>query len=152
MATQVGSQLQELVFGVPEISTLFRRTRGAAADRGRQLLIRLMAAPHTVAAFPWELMTDSDGGTHRFLTLSPDAHIVRLARVCTYPVRQVLIKPPLRMLLVLRARSDRSTANTATGWRSICTRKSAPCLASWHSYGATDCSTSTWKIGRRSRT
>jgi hypothetical protein len=101
LANRLGNELKDLVFDVPEVRTLFERTRGAAADRGRQLLIRLMAAPHTVAAFPWELMGDPDGGTHSFLSRSPDVHIVRLARVRTYPVHQVPVKPPLRMLLVL---------------------------------------------------
>jgi hypothetical protein len=101
LGARLGKELRDLVFDVAEVRTLFERTRGAAADRGRQLLIRLMAAPHTVAAFPWELMGDPDGGTHTFLTRSPDVHIVRLARVRTYPVHQGPVKPPLRMLLVL---------------------------------------------------
>jgi hypothetical protein len=100
-ALETGKLLCDLLFGVKEISALFNKTRGAAADRGRPLLLRLMAAPQSIASLPWELMLDPEGGPHQHLTLAPDAHIARLARIRTYPVRLTPIPPPLRMLLIL---------------------------------------------------
>jgi hypothetical protein len=100
-AVETGQLLSTVVFGVTEIRALFQRTRGAAADQGRPVLLRVMAAPPATAALPWELLLDPEGGAHRYLTLAPDAHIVRLARVRTYPVRLAAVPPPLRMLLVL---------------------------------------------------
>ena len=98
---KAGALLRDLVFGVSGISALFNKTRGAAADRGRPLLVRLMAAPQSIASLPWELILDPEGGPHQHLTLAPDAHIVRLARIRTYPVRLTPLPKPLRMLLIL---------------------------------------------------
>lgn len=99
--TKTGELLRDLVFGVAEIETLFHRTRGVASDQGRPLLIRIQAAPRIVAGLPWELMLDPEGGEHEHLTLAPDAHIARLARVRTYPVNLNPLPPPLKMLLIL---------------------------------------------------
>ena len=49
--------LGELVFGHPMLLQLFQATRGVAADRGRQLLVRILASPH-LAVLPWELLPD----------------------------------------------------------------------------------------------
>jgi hypothetical protein len=97
----IAQLMTDLVFGIPEVTSLFQRTRGAAADRRLPLLIRILAAPQEVAALPWELILDPEGGTHRHLTLAPDAHLVRLARVRTYPDHRQAIVPPIRMLLIL---------------------------------------------------
>jgi hypothetical protein len=97
----LGGALRDLLFGEPEVLALFHRTRGAAADSGRQLLVRILAAPSALAAVPWELLLDPDGGTHQFLTLAPDAHIVRAARSRIYPVRNQPLAPPLNVLLIL---------------------------------------------------
>ena len=97
----VGAALRDLVFGEPEIAALFHRGRGAAADQGRQVVVRILAAPARLAAVPWELMLDPEGGAHQYLTLAPDAHIVRAARSRTYPVPSALLQPPLNVLLVL---------------------------------------------------
>lgn len=97
----VGAALRDLVFGEPEITALFHRGRGAAADQGRQVVVRILAAPARLAAVPWELMLDPEGGTHQYLTLAPDVHIVRAARSRTYPVPSTLLQPPLNVLLVL---------------------------------------------------
>ena len=96
-----GTALRDLVFGEPEIVSLFHRSRGAAADQGRQLVVRVLAAPSRLAQVPWELILDPEGGTHQFLTLAPDAHIVRAARSRTYPVPSTLLQPPLNVLLLL---------------------------------------------------
>jgi hypothetical protein len=98
---ETASFLTGLLFGVPEINVLFQRTRGAAAESGRPVLLRLMATPHSIASLPWELLLDPEQGPHRYLTLAPDVHIVRLARARTYLVRTAPIPPPLKMLLIL---------------------------------------------------
>ncbi|MGW3209193.1 CHAT domain-containing protein [Streptomyces sp. NPDC001135] len=96
----IGQQLQGLLFGDTDVRALFQRTRGAAADLGRPLVVRILSAPHDIAAFPWELTLDPEGG-QAFLTLAPDVHILRLARTRTYPVHTRPVEPPLRILLVL---------------------------------------------------
>jgi len=97
----VGAALTDLLFGEPEIAALFHRSRGAAAAQGNQVVVRVLAAPSKLAAVPWELILDPEGGTHQYLTLAPDVHIVRAARSRTYPVRSELLEPPLNILLVL---------------------------------------------------
>ncbi len=99
LAAEVGRSLRALVFDAPDISLLFHRTRGAAAAAGQQILVRILAAPYSCAALPWELIYDPefDGP----LTLTQDCHMVRLGRVRTYPLRNPLVQAPLRMLLVL---------------------------------------------------
>src|SRR5262249_42809987 len=97
---ETASFLTELLFGVPEINALFSRTRGAAAEKGRAVLVRLMATPHSISSLPWELLLDPEKGPHRFLTLAPDVHVARLAKARTYLVQTAPIAPPLKMLLV----------------------------------------------------
>jgi hypothetical protein len=99
-ALRVGEMLRELVFGVPEVATLFQRTRGVAGSRGVQMLIRVLAAPDALAACPWELLLDPQQ-PNRFLTMARDSHVVRAGRARTYPIRQEMIAPPLNLLLVL---------------------------------------------------
>src|SRR5262249_42839905 len=72
-----------------------------AAANKRPLLVRLMVASNNLATLPWEMMADPDGGSHRYLTLARDAHVVRLARERTYMHGRAATKPPLRMLLIL---------------------------------------------------
>jgi hypothetical protein len=107
--------LGQLVFGEPSVLELFQATRGAAGDRGRELLVRILASPH-LSVLPWELLPDPaqrhserDG---RFLALAPDACVVRLARGRTYPVRAERLEPPLNLLVVLSSPSPRDC------WRS----------------------------------
>jgi hypothetical protein len=95
-----GGQLRDLVFGVPEISLLFRRTRGAAYGASRPLLLRLLAAPEEVAALPWELLRDPDDPSTP-LIFTPDAHLTRAARDRRYPLRLNPVTPPLHVLLIL---------------------------------------------------
>jgi hypothetical protein len=101
--------LGQVVFGEPSVLELFQATRGAAGDRGRELLVRILASPH-FAVLPWELLPDparrhsEDEG--RFLALSPDASVVRLARGRTYPVRSARLEPPLNLLVVLSSPTD----------------------------------------------
>lgn len=98
--------LGDIAFGEPIVRELFQAARGAAADRGRQLLVRVQASPH-LAALPWELLPDPSsnvggaGGPLRHLTLAPDVHVVRLSRGRTYPVRTEPVEPPLNLLVVL---------------------------------------------------
>jgi hypothetical protein len=99
-ALAVGHVLRDLVFGVPEIASLTEQTRGVAAGRGAQLLVRLLVAPSDIAAWPWELLVDPQHAG-RFLALARDAHLVRTPRARTYPARQAAIPPPLHVLLVL---------------------------------------------------
>jgi hypothetical protein len=110
-ARAIGSMLQQLLFGDPEVLALFQRTRGAAADQGRPLLVGVLGAPHEVAALPWELTLDPEGGRHEYLTLAPDAHVVRLARARTYPIRTDPIPPPLHLLLVLSSPTPSSSGD-----------------------------------------
>lgn len=107
LAFKTGNLLHNLVFGIPDVRALFQRTRGAASDHDRPLLIRILATPRAIASLPWELILDPEGPldpqdeSSLYLTLAPDTHIVRLARVRTYPVETPLIPPPLKMLLIL---------------------------------------------------
>jgi hypothetical protein len=100
-AADLGAALRNLLFGEPEILGLFHHTRGVAASEGRQLLVRLLAAPRSLASVPWELTLDPDGGLHQFLCLAPYAHLVRSARSRTYPDRAERLAPPLNLLVVL---------------------------------------------------
>lgn len=97
----IGAALRDIVFGEPEVLALLHRSRGAAAHEGNQLLIRLLAAPWQLAAVPWELLLDPDGGAHQFLTLAPDAHVVRAARSRIYPVPTQPLTAPVNVLLIL---------------------------------------------------
>ncbi len=105
--------LGQLVFGDPLVLELFQATRGAAADRGRELLVRILASPH-LAALPWELLPDpgkghvDSSGEPSHLALAPDASIVRLARGRTYPVRTEVLEPPLNLLLLLSSPGARN--------------------------------------------
>ena len=99
-ALAIGAVLRDLVFGVPEIASLMEQTRGVAAARGAQLLVRLLAAPSDIAAWPWELLVDPQH-PDRFLAMARDAHLVRTPRARTYPARQTPVAPPLQVLLVL---------------------------------------------------
>lgn len=100
-AKAIGAMLSDLLFGDPESLALFQRTRGAAADQGRPLIVRVLGAPHEIGALPWELTLDPEHGRHEFLTLAPDVHVLRLARARTYPIHTEPIPPPLHVLLVL---------------------------------------------------
>lgn len=108
--------LGQLVFGEPMVLELFQATRGAAADRGRELLVRILASPH-LAALPWELLPDpgkshADGsGEPSPLALAPDASVVRLARGRTYPVRTHPLEPPLNLLVVLSSPGARESGD-----------------------------------------
>jgi hypothetical protein len=102
--------LGELVFGDPVVLQLFQATRGVAADRGRQLLVRILTAPH-LAGLPWELLPDpayQAGEGQRYLVLAPHTHLVRLARGRNYAARASLLKPPLNLLLVLSSPTPRN--------------------------------------------
>ena len=107
---QLSEILGELVFGDPMLLQLFHATRGVAADRGRQLLVRILASPH-LSVLPWELLPDPaaihSGHGPRYLALAPDTHLVRLARGLTYPARAALLEAPLNMLLVLSSPTSR---------------------------------------------
>ena len=99
-ALQVGHQLSELIFGVPDVSSLFQQARGAAASAGEQLLLRLLVAPQEIGAWPWELLLDPQR-PDQYLTLARDVHVVRAARSRTYPVRVQPVEPPLNLLMVM---------------------------------------------------
>ncbi len=101
LGREIGTALRDLIFGSVEIRTLFERTRGAAAEQGAALLVRVLPSPAEVVELPWELMLDPSGGDDQALTLSADVHIARLARVRTYPTRERTFEPPLRLLLIL---------------------------------------------------
>lgn len=100
ITAKLGRKLTDLVFGAPEIVALFQRTRGAAVDQGKQVLLRLLAAPRRAAALPWELLIDP-GTESTPLVFAEDVHLVRMAQARTYPVRRTPITPPLQVLLVL---------------------------------------------------
>lgn len=100
VADTISRALSDLVFGVPEIRSIFARSRGAAAVARRSLLVHLLPTPHQVARFPWELIADPDGGPHRFLALAPDVVVARSPRVRTRSVRSDPLPLPLRMLVI----------------------------------------------------
>ncbi|MFC9556973.1 CHAT domain-containing protein [Rhodococcus sp. NPDC056960] len=99
-ALDVGKVLTDLVFGVPEIVTLLQQSRGIAQTSGTRLLLRVLAAPQDVCAWPWELLLDPQR-PDRFLAMARDVHVVRSGRSRTYPIRQAPIEPPLNLLLVM---------------------------------------------------
>ena len=99
-AIQVGKQLSDLVFGVPDVAALFQQARGAAASAGEQLLLRVLVAPEEISTWPWELLIDPQR-PDQYLTLARDVHVVRAGRSRTYPVRAQPIDPPLNLLMVM---------------------------------------------------
>ena len=109
-------ELGQLVFGEPSVLELFHATRGAASDRGREVLVRILAAPH-LSVLPWELLPDpaqrqsKREEENRFLALAPDVSLVRLARGRTYPVRTERLEPPLNLLVVLSSPTSRDAAD-----------------------------------------
>jgi hypothetical protein len=95
--------LGELVFGNAPVVQLFQATRGVAADRGRQVLFRILASAE-LAVLPWELLPDPAAirlARRPYLALAPDIHVVRQARGRTYAMRAPLLEAPLNLLLVL---------------------------------------------------
>ena len=99
---QLSRILGELIFGDASVLQLFQATRGVAADRGRQVLFRILASAH-LSALPWELLPDPAAGRHEqvpYLALAPDTHVIRQARGRTYPMRTTLLEAPLNLLLV----------------------------------------------------
>ncbi|MFF0817922.1 CHAT domain-containing protein [Rhodococcus sp. NPDC003318] len=112
-ARAVGAALTDLVFGVSEVGTLLQRTRGAAGLSGAQVLVRILAAPHGVCAWPWELMLDPEQ-PDRCLAMARDVHVVRSGRSRTYPVRQEPVAPPLNLLLVMSSPPRVGPADTET--------------------------------------
>ncbi|MGW4339911.1 CHAT domain-containing protein [Rhodococcus koreensis] len=99
-ALDVGKVLTDLVFGIPDIETLLQQSRGIAGRAGTQLLVRILAAPQEVCAWPWELLLDPQR-PDQFLAMARDVHVVRSGRSRTYPIRHTPIEPPLNLLLVM---------------------------------------------------
>jgi len=100
---ELSSILEELVFGTPTVVQLFEKTRGVAAERGRQVLFRILASAE-LAMLPWELLPDPAAvrlARYPYLALAPDTHLVRQARGRTYSKRVPLLEAPLNLLLVL---------------------------------------------------
>lgn len=112
-AVAIGEALRELVFGVPEVVSLFHLSRGAAAAAGAQLLVRVLAAPQEISSWPWELLIDPQR-PGEFLTMARDVHVVRAGRSRTYPVRTEPVQPPLNLLLVLSSPLRSSTTEDET--------------------------------------
>ncbi len=96
----MGRQLNDLVFGVPDVAALFQQTRGVAASRGAQVLLRLLVAPQSLGEWPWEMLVDPQR-PDQFLTMARDVHVVRAGRARTYAVRSEPVEPPLNLLMVL---------------------------------------------------
>jgi hypothetical protein len=105
---EISNALARIVFGDPLVLELFQATRGAAADRGRPTLVRILASPH-LASLPWELLPDPaarrDSNRPNYLTLAADAHVVRQGRARTYAPRNRILTPPLHLLIVLSSPS-----------------------------------------------
>jgi hypothetical protein len=103
-AKPITEALGTIAFGESVVRELFQGARGAAADRGRQLVVRIQASPQ-LSSLPWELLPDPSltlsGPGIRHLTLSPDVHVVRLSRGRTYPISSEPVEPPLNLLVVL---------------------------------------------------
>ena len=97
----IGSRLTHLLFGADDLRGLFDQTRAVAADSGRSLLVRMLAAPLELQAVPWELTMDPAGGDGRFLALAPASHLVRVPLSRTYASPRERLRPPLNLLIVL---------------------------------------------------
>lgn len=99
---EISGHLHELVFGDPLVLQLFQATRGVAADRGKQLMVRILASPH-LATLPWELLPDplAPSVPRRYMALAPDVQIVRQARGRTYSSRLRELQTPINVLVVL---------------------------------------------------
>lgn len=100
IGTTISRDLRGLVFGVPEVESIFTRTRGAAASSRRSPLVRVLPTPGPVAAIPWELLADPHGGAHTYLTMAPDVVLARSPRVRTRVVRDLPLPLPLRVLII----------------------------------------------------
>lgn len=104
IGTELSNAMARIVFGDPLVLELFQATRGAAADRGRSTLVRILASPH-LASLPWELLPDPaarrEPDRTNYLTLAADAHVMRLGRARTYAPRTRMLTPPLHLLIVL---------------------------------------------------
>ncbi|MGH9224801.1 MAG: CHAT domain-containing protein [Acidimicrobiales bacterium] len=113
-ATAISEALGTIAFGEAVVRELFQAARAAAADNGRQLIVRIQASPH-LSAFPWELLPDPgtalSGPGLRYLTLSPDAHVVRLSRGRTYPIAAPPLEPPLNLLVILSSPMGRKAGD-----------------------------------------
>jgi hypothetical protein len=113
-SSELSRLLGDIVFGDPELLELFQATRGSAADRERQLLVRILASPH-LASLPWELLPDPSregaGRGDRFLALAPDAHVARLGRGRTYPIPTHPLTPPLNLLVALSSPSAKDPSD-----------------------------------------
>ena len=100
---ELSKVLGELVFGNPAVAELFQSTRGVAAERGRQVLFRILASAE-LSVLPWELLPDPAAvrlARRPYLALAPDINVVRQARGRTYTKRPELLEAPLNLLLVL---------------------------------------------------
>lgn len=100
---ELSKVLGELVFGNAAVAELFQSTRGVAAERGRQVLFRILASAE-LSVLPWELLPDPAAVRlvrRPYLALAPDINVVRQARGRTYTKRAPLLKAPLNLLLVL---------------------------------------------------
>lgn len=78
------------------------------ADGERNLRLRLQVDSPKLAALPWELMYDQR--RERFLCLSLRTPLVRFP-ASSAPVRELIVEPPLRLLLVTAEPSDRARLN-----------------------------------------
>jgi hypothetical protein len=113
VALDVGRQLTDLIFGVPDVDALFQQARGAAASAGEQLLVRVLVAPQEISTWPWELLIDPQR-SEEYLTLARDVHVVRAGRSRTYPVRAEPVEPPLNLLMVMSSPLMSGSAETET--------------------------------------
>ena len=110
---KVGRALTELLFGAPDVAALLQQARGAVATAGGQLVVRILAAPHDVSAWPWEFLVDPQR-PDEFLTLARDVHVMRSGRTRTYAVRREPVEPPLNLLLVMSSPVPDGPGDTET--------------------------------------
>ena len=99
MPSTSGRQLNDLVFGVPDVAALFQQTRGvAASDRGRPGPAAAASSRRRQWATGRGRCCVDPQRPDQFLTMARDVHVVRPGRARTYAVRSDPVEPPLNLL------------------------------------------------------
>lgn len=109
----LGQRLFEAVFA-DHVGVSYRRSLDEARRQNAGLRVRLrLADVLDLDAWPWESLFDSQ--QNRFLCLSPETPVVRFLELPA-PESRSLVKPPLRLLVVIANPSDTPTLDVEQEW------------------------------------
>ena len=108
-----GQRLFEAVLA-DDVGACYRRSLDEARRQGAGLRLRLrLADAPELGAWPWEYLFDPQQA--RFLCLTPDTPLVRFLEL-PIPEHRAIVKPPLRLLVVIANPSDTPALNAAQEW------------------------------------